>query len=474
MQIFLSIFYFFYYLILSLLPLSTYTEGVLEQPVSFLPSQALSQNDIAVSRIIFRGLFTYDIYGTLIPDLAESWEISEDGLIYTIKIKDNQYWSNGKKISSEDIIYTASKLSSLNGVVANDKIDDLTVRFILPNKFSPFLSLLTIGIMPQDSEEKYNPIRPVSSGKYKIAHIEKRGPFVKKIILVSSDRKENFRKLVFSYYTNENELITATKLSEIDGFLSQNSYSLPNYTNYKFPLQGIYYSFYFNLRNEKLKNNDLRLALARVLDVNSLIYDKGITVEGPISRSTFTNSSIEFNKYLKEFNQKYNDTELTITMSDIESQYDFIRRIRDIWEDKLDIKVNIRRIPIEDMATFVIEPRDFEILFYGQEVSRDPDRYVNWHSSQIDYPGLNLSGYNYIRADRALEEGRNSINSEDRNVHYKEFQKSVVDQIPAIFMYHPFLNYYVTNRVKGIGQKYTFTPYDRFLDFSNWTRVVTN
>lgn len=471
MESIITAFYYVYYLLISLLPLSSYTEGLVGQPVSFLPSQATSQNDVTISRLLFRGLFTYDIYGTLINDLAESWEISEDGLVYTIKIKDNQYWSNGTKIDAEDIIYTAFKLDSLNGV-ATDKIDDLTVRFTLPNKFSPFLSLLTTGIMPENSEENYNVLRPISSGHFKIAQIEKRGELIKKIILVNTKRQADFRHLIFSYYTNEDELITATKLGEIDGFLSQNDYEINNYTNYSFPLQGIYYALYFNLRNEKLDNTDLRTDLNRVLDIDNLIYDKGITVEGPISRSIFTDSSLEYDKYSEEYSADYNDLELTITMADISKNEDFIQRIKDIWEDRLNLKININKVPLNDMDTYIIEPRDFEILFYGQEITRDPDRYVYWHSGQINYPGLNISGYNFIRSDRALEEGRNAINNEDRLIHYNEFQKSIIDSVPAIFLYHPYLNYYVTNRIQGIGQKYTFTQYDRFLDFDNWKNIM--
>jgi len=468
-----SLFYYIYYLVIALLPLSSYVEGVVEQPKSFLPSQAASQNDIVISRLLYRGLFSYDIYGTLIPDLAETWEISEDGLIYTVKIKDNQYWSNGKKITSEDLIYTSFKLASLNGV-ATDKVDELTVRYILPNKFSPFLSLLTIGVMPVNSEEKLNPLKPVSSGDFTVGTIEKRGATVKRVILVAKNSNLDIRKIVFSYYSNEDELITASKLGEIDGFLTKEAHKLDNFTDYKFPLQGIYYAMFFNLRNEKYKDVVFRQDLEKVLDIPTIIYDKGITTEGPISRSAYTDTGLNFDKYLETYQKSWADKEVTITIADIQSQYEFVKRIKGIWEDKLDIKVNIKKIPADQMLKYVIEPRDFEILFYGQEVGRDPDRYVNWHSGQVNYPGLNLTGFSHIRADRALEEGRKEITNEGRVVHYKEFEKVIVEQTPAIFLYHPFLNYYVSNRINGIGDKYTFTPYDRFLDFANWKRVHTN
>jgi len=473
MSFFTALFYYISAFIIAVLPFNAYIEGVVEQPTSFLPSKASSQNDIAISRLIYRGLFTYDIYGTLIPDLADTWEISEDGLVYTVKIKDNQYWSNGKKVSAEDLIYTSFKVESLNGV-ATDKVDDLTVRYILPNKYSPFLSLLTMGIMPVDAEDKMNPLKPVSSGEFSVGLVDKRGTAVKKVVLVSRNRELDIRKIVFNYYSNEDELITAAKLGEIDSFLSKNEHKVDNFSNFKFPLQGIYYAFFFNLGNDSFKDITLRQDLEKVLDISKLIYDKGIMVEGPISRSIYTDKQLNFDKYLETYKKDWNNKEITITMADIPSQYDFVKRVKDIWEDRLGVNVNIKKIAPDQMSKYVIEPRDFEILFYGQEVGRDPDRYVNWHSSQKDFPGLNLSAFSHIRADRALEEGRNEITNEGRVVHYNEFQKVMNEQTTAIFLYHPFLNYYVSNRISGVGDKYTFTAYDRFLDFANWERIRTN
>jgi ABC-type transport system substrate-binding protein len=97
-----------------------------------------------------------------------------------------------------------------------------------------------------------------------------------------------------------------------------------------------------------------------------------------------------------------------------------------------------------------------------------------WHSTQKEYPGLNFTGFEQVRADRALEEGRNELDNEKRVVHYREFQKAFMEQTPVIFLYHPFVHYNVTKYIEGIGEKYTFTYADRFLDFTNWKKIKTN
>jgi peptide/nickel transport system substrate-binding protein len=280
---------------------------------------------------------------------------------------------------------------------------------------------------------------------------------------------------MFRYYSNEDELVTAAKLGEIDGFTTPELHEgLDNFSNYKFPLQGIYYALYFNLRIDKFKDIYLRQKLEKVLPIEKIITDRGIGVEGPISRSLFTSRQLVFYKYEEKFQDNLPTTEITLTIPDTESHYKFAKLLKSIWEDKLNIKVNITKIPASEMLTKVIEPRNFEILLYGQEVGRDPDRYVNWHSAQKEYPGLNLSGFEHVRADRALEEGRNELSNEVRVKHYNEFQRVINEQTPAIFLYHPYVNYYISKYIKGIGDKYTFIPYDRFLDFFNWKRIETN
>ncbi|MFZ5424900.1 MAG: ABC transporter substrate-binding protein [Patescibacteria group bacterium] len=459
--------------ILAVYPATTYVEGVTGQPQSFFPHQARSQNDVTISNLVYRGLFKYDIYGALVPDLAESWAISEEGIVYTIKLKDDQYWSDGTQITADDLIYTSFKHPLLQGV-ATDKVDNLTVRFTLPNKFSPFLSLLTVGIMRVNSEENYNSLEPVTSGPFRLLSIKRSGPIVQEVVLLNEKSDDEFRKLVFRYYTNEDELVTAAQLGEIDGFVASANHELDNFQKYEFPLQGVYYSLIFNLRNEKLQDVETRRSLEKVLNKDDLIYPFGIAVEGAISRSSYTDDALEFDAYDKDFVGDLKGLELTLTLPDLEQHEIVSKKVQDAWEDKLNAEITLNKVAPAEMQEQIIKDRNFEVLLYGQEVGRDPDRYINWHSTQQDVPGLNLSGFEQIRADRALEEGRNEPDSDIRFTHYQEFQRVVHEQVPAIFLYHPFIKYYVSDYIKGIGEKYTFRYTDRFLDFSNWSREKTN
>jgi len=457
----------------ALLPGASYNEGMLGQPQTFFPSQIVQQTDKAISSLLYRGLFKYDIYGATVPDLAETWQVSDDGLVYTIKLKDNQYWTNGKKINSDDLIYTSFKVTDLSGV-ATDKVDDLTVRYTLPNEYSPFLSLLTVGIMPMNAEENNTPLSPVTSGDFRIARVEKSGKYIRQITLVSPNNKYDIQKISFRYYSNEDEIVTAAKLGEINGYLLSEKKSPENFYNYEYPVQGIYYALFFNIRNEKLADVDFRQKLEKVIPLESFTAGKGIRVQGPISRSIFTDLELEFDRYDELFSEDLGDARLTIRVPDIETHVILAKQIASVWREKLDIEVKVEPIASNDIVPRIIEPRDFEVLLFGQEVGRDPDRYVLWHSAQKNPPGLNFSGFDQVRADRALEEGRKELDNEKRIIHYNEFQKVIVEQVPAVFLYHPFTNFYVSKYIEGVGEKYTFTYADRFLDFENWRYLRTN
>jgi peptide/nickel transport system substrate-binding protein len=468
-----AVFLYISSLVMSFLPITGYSEGVIDQPRSFLPGVARSQHEKTVSALLYRGLFKYDIYGALVPDLADTWSVSEDGLVYTLKLKDNNYWNNGKKITSDDLIYTSFKHPDLAGV-ATDKVDALTVRYSLPNKYAPFLNLLTTGIMPVNAIENHQDIQPVSSGDFSVARIDRTGRLIRQVILITNKDNYKIKKLSFKYYSNEDELVTAGKLGEIQGFLAEKDHSLGNYENHKFPIQGIYYAIYFNTRDEKLKDVALRQKLEKVLPLDSIIYDRGISVEGPVSRSVYTDKDIKFDKYDSTFKDDLQNLKLSLTIPDTEKHEEIAKRIIDYWKTKLDVSIDLVKVKPSEFNAKVIDPRNFQILFYGQEIGRDPDRYVNWHSTQKDVPGLNLSGFDNVRADRALEEGRNELDNNKRMVHYTELQKVISENTPVVFLYHPFSNYYISKYINGIGEKYTFTYADRFLDFSNWDVVKTD
>ncbi|MCA9399375.1 MAG: ABC transporter substrate-binding protein, partial [Candidatus Omnitrophica bacterium] len=118
---------------------------------------------------IFEGLTTTDAFTLKVkPHLAESWDVSEDGLTWTFHLRQDVRWHDGKPFTADDVVFTYNELvynpeipASVRDIFTIDgqqfevsKIDDYTVQFVLPVRFAPFLRGLSQSILPKHLLEK--------------------------------------------------------------------------------------------------------------------------------------------------------------------------------------------------------------------------------------------------------------------------------------------------------------------------------
>jgi len=84
-----------------------YSEGIIGQPMYVNPVlEAGNEADADLSRLIYSGLFKYGTDGKIVPDLAESYEVSNDQLTYTVHLKKDVKWHDGEAFSSDDVLFT--------------------------------------------------------------------------------------------------------------------------------------------------------------------------------------------------------------------------------------------------------------------------------------------------------------------------------------------------------------------------------
>ncbi|MCX6784150.1 MAG: ABC transporter substrate-binding protein [candidate division WWE3 bacterium] len=464
-----SLLFFAAFFAASILPQPTYVEGVTEQPTGFVPVATSNDIDRTVQKIIYRSLFKYDVTGTIIPDLADYWEVSADGLTYTVRIKASQRWQDGKSLSANDIIYTASNSRELTGV-ATDRLDSRTVRFTLPNKFSPFYDLLTIPVLPAHLEGHNDKWLPVGSSNYRVIRVDRDRGLIKDVILQGNSPSLAITRVEFKFYDSEKDLETAAKLGEVNAFSEkEDQFSYNNYTKISIPEKNRYYALFFNTRDKKLADVSVRAKLASGLSVSGILKnvfgDNFVATTGPLSLNKFARGDLDYAAPDSKKLELPKELRLAIVGNSVNIK--IANEVSAAWK-LLSVKVKINVYTIEQFNSEVIGKRDFDVLLFGQEVSSDPDRYVLWHSSQANFPGLNLSGIANSRIDKALEEGRKEKAADIRQKHYSIFQKAVMDEVPAIFLYHPIFNYYVRDNLNGLDLKNFSLPSDRFLSLSNW------
>ena len=169
----------------------SFKEGIVGEPryINPLLSQTNDADRDLVS-LIFSGLMKYNEEGKLIPDLAKSYEISSDGLNYTLYLKEGVKWHDGKPLTADDVVFTIQtaqnpdfgSLQRVNWLgVDVEKINDFTIILKLKNKYAQFLNNLTINILPKHVWQNVKAInfalsdfnsKPIGSGPYKFKRLK--------------------------------------------------------------------------------------------------------------------------------------------------------------------------------------------------------------------------------------------------------------------------------------------------------------
>lgn len=147
----------------------------------FVGGTAANRN---IGHHVFESLVTYDEQYTLIPQLASSWEISDDGLTYTFHLRPGVRFHDGTVLSAEDVKASVERFQAIGyrsadftGVTAIEVVDATTVSITLASPEGAFLAKLAnpgvlLGIMPASLAGSREALRPpdlIGTGPYRIA-----------------------------------------------------------------------------------------------------------------------------------------------------------------------------------------------------------------------------------------------------------------------------------------------------------------
>lgn len=498
------------------------TEGVIGTPRFINPLLAVTDADRDLSALIYSGLLRVGEDGEYIPDIADSYEISADGLSYTFRLKKDAVWQDGKPITSDDIEFTINltkdpnikspKRASFEGVTVQ-KINDKTVRFTLKQRYSSFLENALIGILPRHiwknvSSEAFsydeNNLSPIGSGPYKISKIQiKNGgggvpdyydlvPF--RDFALGEPKIANIR---VRFYPNESDLLLAFSRGEVEAVNSipaENTFKLEQggAKTIHTTLPRIFAVFLNQGRSKVLKDSAVRQALDTSLDkqniVNKVLFGYGTRLDGPIPKIEKDNSATttvnidQAKNILKKGGWKYNSKKsqwekgsgknvlvlsFVISTADVPELKEAANLIQSDWQ-KLGAKVSLKTYDIIDLNQKVIRPRQYDALFFGEVIGRDPDLFSFWHSSQRNDPGSNISMYTNSKADKILDSARGEIDREKKNIYYADLAKEIAKDNPAIFVYAPYFTYIVPQKIQNLELPIINISSDRFFNIHNW------
>lgn len=496
-----------------------YSEALVGQPAYINPLLAQSDVDRDLTRLTYASLFRYDENLQLVPDLAESYTVSEDKKTYTVTLREGLTWQNGNALLADDVLYTFETIadsdynspfySTFRGVGVS-RIDDRTVNFTLTEPFAPFLSNLTIGILPahvwgdvQPSNfrlAEYN-TKPIGSGPYVFNELTKdRAGTIKTYNLIRNPHYHGsspyIDSLTFRFYPDFETALAALKNGNADGIsytpkdyrdsiqktdsITIHSLQLPQYT-----------AVFFNQKNDIFSNENITKALALGSDRQRIITE-ALNGQGKIVYAPILEGFLGYDADAEHFDynperagqvldeqgwtvpeggglRQKDGSELRFSLTTVD-QSEYLKTadiLRENWE-ALNIGVELKIMNPSRVDKEVIKPRNYEAFLYGEILGSDPDPYPFWHSSQSLEGGLNLSNYFNKDADKLLEEARQTDDPTVRGQKYVEFQRLLISDMPAVFLYSPSYDYPVNEKVRGINTTRITVPSDRYNGITNW------
>lgn len=414
-----------------------YSEVMLGDVKFLNPVAAQSDAEKSVSKLLFQGLVKVTDPVTVIPDAAETYSISTDGLQYTFNLRRGLTFSDGQPLKAADVAYTiglmqspdlkSSLLTTWSGVEVN-VIDDFTIEFNLAKAYGPFIYNCDFGIVPSYLSADAFSKDLIGSGPFQFDKSVKADGRITEVLL---ERNESYsggspylNRVRLTFKSNPTEVIdrfraggkTKAVFGADPGEKSKLDYSSSRRL-------GLIY----NIRRDALKDVAIRTKIAT-----------GAMFETP--------------------------PELTLISLDAPNQRNKAAELEERFAAQ-NLKVKISYLNSVDFSDKVAS-KDYDLILYGFDFGYDRDPYIFWHSSQV--AELNLSGWSDKAADILMEDARMLPDAKARNDKYDAVFGTIQTNYLAEF-YDPIrFSFSVNPEIKGIESITGTQVYSRFDTIEKW------
>lgn len=465
---------------------------------SLVPILASDSASSDICGMVFNGLVKYDKNINIIGDLAEGWDIQEDGKVIIFHLKKGVRWHDGSPFTARDVEFTYKKLidasvrtpysGDFERIESLDVLDDHTVRIKYKEVFAPALSSWGMWVMPEHllKNEDLNKTSfsrsPIGTGPYKF----RKWKTGDKIELVSNHDYFEGRPYVDRYIYRiipdeattflelETQGVDMTSLTPLEYTRqTNNNFFKEHYNKFRYPSFGYTYMGY-NLSDPKFRDLRVRQAINYAVNkqeiIDTIFYGLAKVTTGPFMLDSWAyNRDVKPVPYDPEIAKSLlakagwadvdgdgwvekgdNDFEFTVLVN--QGNAERLRCAELIQKNLKDvgIRMKIRVIEWSSMINEFINKRRFEAVLMGWFLTRDPDCYDIWHSSKTREGEFNFIGYKNERVDELLEEGRATFDQEKRTGIYREIHKILYDEQPYLFLYSSDALPIVNSRFKNV------------------------
>lgn len=450
--------------------------NTLTPPDSFFPWESAATDTAAINYNIYEGLMGFNSDSSVFPLLAENYTISEDKLTYTFKIRQNVKFHDGQELTAEDVVWTYQNLAGLNGYTKrNDKLaiiadvktgSDNTVVFTLKKPAAGFILLAIQPILKKDFP--YGTTNANGTGPYIFQGYE----LNQKVTLVKNENYWNPSRMAkiptveIHVVSDEGAAISALQSGQLDMIqkvTKGNADSIKD--SFKIAAEPQNYTQIFGMNSSKPELSDLNVRLAISCAVN-----KKECIEGALDGAGITLYS-NFSPLMKQY---YNDQLENVTPFNLEKAKEYMARSK--YPEGFNLKITVpASYPMHvDTAQIIAKQLEainihctLELIEWATWLDQVYSK-ANYESTVISFSGKldpseiliryksdykkNFTRFNNADYDKAFNAAVVETDTEKRVALYKECQKILAEQAPAVYITDMFNIVVMKKNLNGYKQ----------------------
>jgi len=479
---------------------------------TLIPALASDTSSLAAASYVYNGLVKYDRDLSITGDLAESWDISEDGLKITFHLRKGVKWHDGAPFTSHDVMFTYKTMVSPKTPTAYAESylqvksatmpDDYTFVATYSKPFAKALISWGLNILPKHLLEgkdiTKSPLgrHPIGTGAYRF----KEWKTGEKLVFIANNEyfegRPGIGKVIIRIIPDPTAIFVNLKAGQVDrAGLTPFQYKYQtgkesfkkNFERYEY-LAFSYTYLGYNLTRPLFKDVRVRQAISYAIDkkelVEKVLLGYGKEATGPYKPGTWVyNQNVKKYPYdirkakslFAEAGWKDSDGDGILDKNGKAFSFEIItnqgnvkrKKTATIIQRKLKevgVQVKIRIIEWAAFLKEFVHKKNFDALILGWGGGPEPDIYNVWHSSKTKPGELNHISYKNSEVDELLEKGRRTFKQSERKKYYDRIQEILAEEQPYTFLYVAEDLSAIQKRFKGIvpsplGIDYNFTKW---------------
>lgn len=482
------------------------------------PLLAATKYDRHVDSYLFTPLVYLDANLRPIKGLADSWDISDDGLVYTFRLNEKATFSDGTPVKPSDVIFTLRKALDphsesvqlagsfdLVDLAKSRAVDEHTVELVFRESLAgQLVRFVELNILPEhvygkgDFAKDFND-KAVGSGAYRLAKYD---PGTEIIVERRDDfwgTKPHIKTVVMKVIDDHTTALGAIKRGDVDETIVQSEAWVRERTDpvlgRKIDFRRFYTRQYnyvgWNNRHPLFTDKRVRkaLALCTPIDsvINNLFHGTARAMSGPFVPDEWAyNPAVPVLRYDPEEARRIltsigwldQDRDGVLEKGGRPFKFSLIvlSRTGTGMQFAQLLQAELKKIGVQ-MEIAVMEGAsglqrvlggNYEAAYLAWDLDADPDPYALFHSSQTPPRGQNFVFFANAEADRLMEAGRRELDQSKRTDIYHQLHALMAEEQPYLWVVQVSTKWAVNRRVRGIELSPALGPFSWYPGEFGW------